>query len=68
VAEQKDKLEKIAGITQDEAKNILIASMEADARRDAAALVRKAEEEAKLTADRKAGEVIRLRHSALCGD
>ena len=58
VEEQKEKLQKIAGITPEDAKNILISSMEADARRDAAAMVRKTEEEAKLTADRKAREVI----------
>jgi ribonuclease Y len=56
--EQKEKLEKIAGISSEDAKQLLIQSMEADAKRDAAANVRKIEEEAKLTADRKAREII----------
>jgi ribonuclease Y len=68
VAEQKEKLEKIAGITTDEAKNILLASMESEAKRDAAALVRKIEEEAKLTADRKAKEIIAYAIQRYAGD
>ena len=66
--EQKEKLEKIAGISSDEAKNLLIQSMEADAKRDAAAIVRKIEEEAKLTADRKAREIIAYSIKRYSGD
>ena len=44
VDEQKAKLEKIAGITPEEAKNTLIESMEAQARQEAAGMVRKIEE------------------------
>ena len=68
IEEQKIKLEKIAGMTPEEAKNILISSMEAEARRDAAVLVRKAEEEAKLTADRKAREIIAYSIQRYAGD
>ena len=68
VAEQKDRLEKIAGITQEEAKNILIVSMEAEAKRDAAAMVRKIEEESKLTADRKSKEIIAYAIQRYAGD
>ena len=68
VEEQKDKLEKIAGITPEEAKNILIQSMETEAKRDAAALVRKIEEEAKLTGDRKAREIIAYSIQRYAGD
>ena len=66
--EQKEKLEKIAGISSDEAKNLLIQSMEADAKRDAAAIIRKIEEEAKLTADRKAREIIAYSIQRYSGD
>ncbi|HQI24798.1 MAG TPA: Rnase Y domain-containing protein, partial [Smithella sp.] len=38
--EQQERLEKIAGISPEEAKNLLIKSMEAEAKQDAAALVR----------------------------
>lgn len=66
--EQKDKLEKIAGISSDEAKNLLIQSMESDAKRDAAAIVRKIEEEAKLTGDRKAREIVAYSIQRYAGD
>lgn len=66
--EQKEKLQKIAGISSEEAKNILIQSMEADAKHDAAALIRKIEEEAKLTADRKSREIIAYAIQRYAGD
>ena len=56
--EQKEKLEKIAGISSEEAKNYLIQSMEAAAKREAAMMVRKIEEETKRTADKSAREII----------
>ena len=66
--EQKEKLQKIAGISPEEAKNILIQSMESEAKRDAAALVRKIEDEAKLTADRKSKEIIAYAIQRYAGD
>ncbi|HQL00768.1 MAG TPA: ribonuclease Y [Smithellaceae bacterium] len=68
VEAQKEQLERIAGITPEEAKNILISSMESDAKRDAAVLVRKIEEEAKLTADRKSREIIAYAIQRYAGD
>ncbi|MGV8058252.1 MAG: ribonuclease Y [Smithellaceae bacterium] len=65
---QKEKLEKIAGMSSEEAKKILIQSMESDAKRDAAATVRKIEEEAKLTGDRKAREIIAYSIQRYAGD
>jgi len=56
--EQKEKLEKIAGISSEEAKNHLIQSMEAMAKRDAATAIRKIEEEAKRIADKTSREII----------
>ncbi|MDI6726913.1 MAG: ribonuclease Y [Smithellaceae bacterium] len=56
--EQKRKLEEVAGISAEEAKNQLIQTMEAAARRDAAVLIRKIEDEARLTADRQAREIV----------
>jgi ribonuclease Y len=58
IEEQKEKLEKIAGISSEEAKNYLIQSMTTDAKRDASATIRKIEEEAKRDADKKAREII----------
>ncbi|OPY87009.1 MAG: Ribonuclease Y [Smithella sp. PtaU1.Bin162] len=68
IEEQKEKLEKVAGISSEEAKTLLIQSMESDAKRDAAATVRKIEEEAKLTADRKAREIIAYSIQRYAGD
>ena len=68
IEEQKEKLEKIAGISSEEAKKLLIQSMESDAKRDAAATVRKIEDEAKLTADRKAREIIAYSIQRYAGD
>jgi ribonuclease Y len=56
--EQKEKLEKIAGISSDEAKNYLMQSMESQAKREAAVNIRKIDEEAKRTADKNAREII----------
>ena len=66
--EQKEKLEKIAGMSSEEAKKLLIQSIETDAKRDAAATVRKIEEEAKLTGDRKAREIIAYSIQRYAGD
>ncbi len=58
IEEQKEKLQKIACISSEDAKNMLIQSMESEARIEAATTVRKIEEEAKRTADKKASEII----------
>jgi ribonuclease Y len=68
IAEQTEKLEKIAGISSEEAKNQLIQSMEAEAKREAAMIVRKAEEEAKRTADSKSREIIAYAIQRYAGD
>jgi ribonuclease Y len=56
--EQKEKLEKIAGISSEEAKNHLMQSMEAAAKREAATTIRKIEEETKRVADKTSREII----------
>ena len=56
--EQKEKLEKIAGISSEEAKNHLIQTMEAAAKREAATVIRKIEEETKRMADKTSREII----------
>jgi ribonucrease Y len=66
--EQKEKLEQIAGITSAEAKAQLIQAMEAEAKREAATLIRKAEEDAKRMADKKAQEIIAYSIQRYAGD
>jgi ribonuclease Y len=60
IAEQRVKLEQIAGLTTDQAKHELIRTMENEARMDAANLVRKIEEEASEKAKDKARRVISM--------
>ena len=68
LAEQRRQLEKLAGISRDEAKQMLISSMEEEAKHDAAKLVRKIEAEAKEQSDRKAQEIISLAIKRYAGD
>jgi len=60
IAEQRVKLEQIAGLTTEQAKSELLHAMENDARMDAANLVRKIEEEATEKAKEKARRVISM--------
>jgi ribonuclease Y len=66
--EQRQKLEKIAGISSEEAKNYLMQDMESEARRDVAVMIRKIEEEAKRTADNKSREIIAYAIQRYAGD
>ncbi|NLX32071.1 MAG: ribonuclease Y [Deltaproteobacteria bacterium] len=68
IDDQKEKLERIAGFTAEEAKAQLIQSLEAEAKREAAILIRKAEEEAKRIADKKAQEIIAYSIQRYAGD
>ena len=66
--EQKEKLERIAGISSEEAKNYLIQSMEATAKREASATIRKIEEDTKRVADKTAREIIAYSIQRYAGD
>jgi ribonuclease Y len=58
LAEERQNLERISGMTAEEAKRVLMRHMESEARLEAMALVRRVEDEAKETADRKAKEIL----------
>ena len=68
IEEQRQQLERIAGISSEEAKNLLVQSMESEAKRDAALMIRKIEEEAKRTADKQSREVIAYAIQRYAGD
>lgn len=68
IEEQRERLERIAGITSGEAKNYLIQSMEEEARREAGAVLRKIEEETKRTADNKSREIMAYAVQRYAGD
>ncbi len=55
---QQEELERIANMTSDEAKNILIDRVQKDAYHDAAVMVREIEARAKEEADKKARDII----------
>ena len=65
---QRYKLEKIAGIGQEEAKAQLMESIESEARMDAAKRLVRIENEMKLEADRKGKNIISLAIARYAGD
>ncbi len=56
--EQKIQLEKISGLTADQAKELLIRAMENEARYEGAKLIKKIENETKEDADKKAKNIV----------
>jgi ribonuclease Y len=68
VGKQRYELSRIAGISQEEAKKLLMDSLESQARMDAAKRLARIENEMKMEADRKAKNVIALAISRYAGD
>jgi ribonuclease Y len=58
VADRQRELQRIAGLSAEEARELLVRQMEADARRDAANLVKRLETEARETAGQRAQQII----------
>ena len=58
IEEEKRKLETIAGIPREEAKNQLLKLMEEEAKKEAIKLQQKLEEEAKINSEKKAREIL----------
>ena len=56
--EYRKELERISGLSAQEAKDLIIKNLENDARHDAQALLNKIEQEAQLTAEKKAREIL----------
>ncbi len=54
----KEELERIAGISPEEAKQLIIESMENEAKRDAQITINRIEQEAEATAEKKARDII----------
>ncbi len=52
------ELERISGLTQQEAKNLIIKNLENDARHDAQALLNKIDQDAQINAEKKAREIL----------
>ncbi|PHR30443.1 MAG: ribonuclease Y [Desulfotalea sp.] len=68
VSQKRYELAKIAGLSQDEAKKLLMESLESEARMDAAKKLARIENEMKLEADRKGKNILALAISRYAGD
>ncbi|MBL7157524.1 MAG: ribonuclease Y [Candidatus Omnitrophica bacterium] len=58
--EEKEKLQKVSGMTVDEAKRILLKKLENEVKQESAYMVKRLEEEAKEKADKEARKIIGL--------
>ncbi len=68
VASQRKELERLAGLSSEEAKALLIGSLEEEAKADAAKLMRRIENETREAAQRKAQEILGLAIKRYAGD
>jgi ribonuclease Y len=57
---EEQELQRISGLSREEAKKVLLASLEKEVRQDSEAMVKSIEQEAREIADRKAKEIISL--------
>ncbi|MDP3786177.1 MAG: ribonuclease Y [Candidatus Omnitrophota bacterium] len=58
LAEEKDRLQRVSGLTAEEAKKLLLARMEEDVRQEAGVMIKRIEEETKQESDKKAREIL----------
>lgn len=65
---QTEELERISGMTRDEAKEILIREIEMSARHDAAVIVKEIEQEAKESAERTAKNIVAMSIQKVAAD
>jgi ribonucrease Y len=68
IAEQKQQLEKISGLTAEQAKELLIRAMENEARYEGAKIIKRIENETKEQADKKANEIMATAIQRYAGD
>jgi ribonucrease Y len=68
ITTQRKELEKLAGMSGEEAKAVLISSMEEEAKLDAAKLIRRIEIDTRESAHRKAQEILGLAIKRYAGD
>lgn len=68
IEEQKNQLEKISGLTSDQAKDLLIKAMENDARYEGAKLIKRIENETREMADKKAKKIMATAIQRYAGD
>ena len=66
--EQREQLERISGLTTEQAKELLVKAMENDARYEGAKLIKRIENEAKEQADKKAKRIMATAIQRYAGD
>jgi ribonuclease Y len=66
--EQKQQLEKISGLTAEQAKDLLLRAMENEARHEGAKLIKRIENEAREDADKKSKKIIATAIQRYAGD
>lgn len=54
----RQELERVSGLSMEEAKRLIISSMEDDAKREAQSVIARVEEDAKVTADKEARDIL----------
>jgi ribonuclease Y len=67
-AERRAELERISGLTAEEAKQLLLQMVEAETRQDMARIIREVEAEAREEAERKAREIITMAIERIASD
>ncbi|MDF1579706.1 MAG: ribonuclease Y [Desulfuromonadales bacterium] len=68
IAERQRELERVSGMSAEEAKQELLAAIESEARHDSAKLIKQIEDEARETADKKSKEILSLAIQRYAGD
>ena len=58
LAEEKDRLQRVSGMTAEEAKKLLLARMEEDVRQEAGVMIKRIEDETRQESDKKAREIL----------
>ncbi|MDA0991592.1 MAG: Rnase Y domain-containing protein, partial [Verrucomicrobia bacterium] len=58
IDDEREKLQRVAGMTRDEAKNVLLSRVERDIQGETAGLIRRIQEQAKETAERDAARIV----------
>ena len=56
--QQKTQLERVAGLSRDEAKKLLLETLESDVRKESALVIKRVQEETRETSKRKAQEIL----------
>jgi len=68
LSEEKVRLQKISGLSAEEAKRLLLSKMEQDVRRDASLMIKRVEDQAREVADRRARGILSLAMQRLAAD